>query len=129
MEQITFTKEFLNEDFFKEVLFFFDSESGAMFDPGMVRFWTKNGVEYVFNYMKGEPKYSEVQEFFPALGKHHNDWEHEYLGLGAHLFVHSSVYPIFKALSEESTGSTRFKWYVLIKKTLTELRKNDDTIV
>ena len=107
MQPLPLTKDILTPDLLSDVVVFLSSAPGAMFDAGTLRFITRDGTEYVFNYLSDTLTHTEVAAYFPPLGQCRftafgkasavpDGWHHLYLGLGANLVAHGSVYPALR---------------------------------
>ena len=109
MDIIQICKEDMNDNLFKDVLFFMFAEGGAMGEMGAINFVKTDGKLYHSNYLWGDIKFEEVLESFPTLSqcefgfcgidsKVPLGWNYVNLGAGNHLIVNDTVYPQFKKL-------------------------------
>lgn len=106
MEIIELTKEDLNENLFKDIVFFMHASSGAMGEPGA--FWSvhKSGKVYHVNLLD---KNMEIRDITKYITKRKPDKPFEFtafsLGCGNKLAVHDDVYKQFKKRTKVRRGN------------------------
>ena len=105
-------KEELNEELFKDVLFFKIAEGGAMGEPGGVIWVKSNGESFHCNYCYGDITRADLMLTFEPLKQCcfgifgmgtvvPDGWVYVNLGMGNHLLVAASVHDEFKELTKD----------------------------
>lgn len=114
MERIQLTRELLSKDLFDDVVFMLYASGGAMAEGGAVRFVTRAGRTYYFNYLRDELQIDDIIPCFPVLTQCHftvfgkgsivpEGWHYMYLGTGNHLILAESVRERFQELIKDYT--------------------------
>lgn len=125
MELIRIKREDLHRSMFRDVVFLMFAEPGAMVGGGDLRFITREGKFYGFNYLRDDIEPEDIRKLFPAFrefrfgafGKNTRlpeGWQYWYLGVGRHLAVEESVCPEFRErlLDCENVYDVAAQWWI-----------------
>jgi hypothetical protein len=133
VEVIEVHEKDINRELVKDILFFKYAEPGAMGEPGGVLFIKADGKIYHFNYVYGKVDIRKKFRYFPFLKKSKvfgisfaeerwcsKKWRYECLGVGNHLLIYHSLYPLFKARTTDCKYPVELyqKWIERAEETL-----------
>lgn len=118
------SKEELNDELFKDVLFFKIAEGGAMGEPGGVVWVKSSGESFHCNYCYGDITRADLMLAFEPLKNCcfgifgmgtvvPDGWVYVNLGMGNHLLVAASVHDEFKELTKDIKRASEIygRWY------------------
>lgn len=140
VKQLLLNRADLCDALFEHVVFVLYSEPGAMVEGGAIRFATRYGGQFGFNYLRDDLTLTDIFPYFPVLEQCRfglfgrgstipEGWHYLYLGTGNHMIAADSVYPRFKELIKGYTYANEIcrDWRILVHKAVREEPKNHNT--